>query len=388
MKPLFYCPSCDERHEPIPTCPDCETFLRYSAETDAVQRAIEGDFWAALPKHIRTISMGEANTPLVRLERTSEELGIDIYGKLESLNPTCSFKDRGSALSVSSVVDPGTDYEAVVVASTGNTATSVAAYAAHAGVPCAVLVPAATSTAKLSQAAAHGVRMFTVEGDFSECFSRAQTIADDHILNATAVYSANPYIACADRTVAFELLSDLSDIPDWVSVPVGAGPLLGGTYDGFTELADVGIADKTPSMLCVQARGCHPVVRGFDKGRAVSAWNEPITTSVGAIADPLRGYAADGERTRQTVVESDGDAIALEDDLVYEWTDRLAEWEGIYAEPASAASVAALAESEAVDTSESAVALVTGHGLKEDNLREPEFESKGTVETVRTALLN
>lgn len=388
MRSSFYCPTCEERRKPTPTCPICSTFIRYSADSDALRRAIEGDFWAALPKRNRRIAIGEANTPLVKLGRTSEELGITIYAKLESLNPTCSFKDRGSALAVSSVIDPETSYEGIVVASTGNTATSVAAYAARAGVPCAVLVPAGTSTAKLSQAAAHGVGMFTVDGNFSECFSRAQAAADDRVLNATAVYSANPYIACADRTVAFELLGDLGDVPDWVSVPVGAGPLLGGTYGGFAELANAKLASSVPAMLCVQARGCHPVVRAFDEGGPVSGWDELITTSIGAIADPLLGYAADGECTRRAVVESGGDAVALEDDIIHEWTDQLAEWEGIYAEPASAASVAALAESDAVDTGETAVGLITGHGLKEGDDHEPEIEGEGTVETVRNALLN
>jgi threonine synthase len=332
--------------------------------------------------------MGEADTPLVELERTGEELDIDLYAKLESLNPTCSFKDRGSALSVSVAADPTTDYEGLVVASTGNTATSVAAYAARAAVPCAILVPEGTGMAKLSQAAAHGVQVFTVDGDFSECFSRAQTVSSDRLLNATAVYSANPYIACADRTLAFELFRNLGEVPDWVSIPVGAGPLLGGTHDGFVELANTDLTGSVPSMLCVQARGCHPVVEAFDEDRSVTAWEEPITTDVGAIADPLRGYPADGERTRQAVIESGGDAIALDDDYILEWTDRLAEREGIYAEPASAASVAALAESDAVGSGEVAVAVVTGHGLKEGGDHVPEVEGEGTVERVRDALLN
>lgn len=372
----------------MPTCRDCGTFIRYAADRSALERALEGEFWAAVPEQSQRISMGEANTPLVELERTSEELGISLYAKLESLNPTCSFKDRGSALLVSSTADPTTSYEGLVVASTGNTATSVAAYAARATLPCAILIPEGTGMAKLSQAAAHGVQVFTVDGDFSECFSRAQTVANDRLLNATAVYSANPYVACADRTVAFELIRDLEKTPDWVSIPVGAGPLLGGTYDGFAELAGADLTDSVPSMLCVQARGCHPVVEAFDENRPVSAWDEPITTDIGAIADPLRGYAADGERTCQAVIESGGDALALEDTLIHEWTDRLAEWEGIYAEPASAASIAALAESNAVDSGEIAVALVTGHGLKEGDGRVPEIDGEGTVESVRDTLLS
>lgn len=388
MTPSFYCPACEQERPPTPSCQECGEFIRYAADRPALERAIEGDFWAALPARNRRISMGEAHTPLIELERTGEELGITLYAKLESLNPTCSFKDRGSALSVSSVLDSTTDYEGAVVASTGNTATSVAAYAARGALPCAILVPEGTGMAKLSQAAAHGVRVFTVDGDFSECFSRADEVANDQLLNATAVYSANPYIACADRTVGFELVRDLERVPDWVSIPVGAGPLLGGTYDGFAELAGAGLTGSVPSMLCVQARGCHPVVEAFDADRSVTAWDGPITTDIGAIADPLRGYAADGERTRRAVIDSGGDAIALGDDLIHEWTDRLAEWEGIYAEPASAASVAALAESDAVDSGETAVALVTGHGLKEGDGRTPDIEGKATVNRVRDALLN
>jgi threonine synthase len=140
--------------------------------------------------------------------------------------------------------------------------------------------------------------------------------------------------------------------------------LLGGTHQGFVELAAAGVVESVPKMLCVQARGCHPIAEAFAADRPVAAWERPITTDVGAIADPLVDYPKDGERTRQSVLESGGTAVALADDHVRAWVDRLATREGVYAEPASAASVAAV-EAAPADAGETVVALVTGHGLKE-----------------------
>ncbi|TYL36168.1 threonine synthase [Natronococcus pandeyae] len=306
--------------------------------------------------------MGEGETPTAALNSVAPTA----FGKLESLNPTASFKDRGSSVIASSVVDESTPYEGIVVASTGNTATSVAAYAARARIACAVLVPQGTGTAKLSQVAAHGVSVFAVDGTFSDCFSLADTVAeDDGLVNATAIYSANPYVAAANRSVAFEIVARLGEAPDWVTVPVGAGPLLGGTHRGFEELAEAGLVKQVPKMVCVQAHGCHPIVRAFETGASVEPWDEPITTEVGAIADPLRGYSEDGDRTLASVRESGGVALALDDETVFEWQTRLASVDGVYAEPASAASVAAINACESIEPSDSVVALVTGHGLKE-----------------------
>lgn len=383
----FRCTSCGHETGPATLCDRCDGFVRFSCDDPStLQAAIEGDFWAALPPVSERIELGEANTPHISLDSEVHD-GIAIDSKLESLNPTCSFKDRGSALTVSMAADPETTFEAVVVASTGNTATSVAAYAASADVPCAIVMPEGTSMAKLSQAYAHGASVFTVDGTFSDCFSLAQQVSNNRIINGTAVYSANPFVASANRTIAFEILCDYGDIPDWISVPVGAGPLLGGTYAGFTELYDHGIIESTPKMLCVQSHGCHPVVEAFEHNRVVRAWDEPITTDVGAIADPLRGYPEDGEHTRQSVLESDGHAVALSDSVVHRWTEQLARTDGIYAEPASAASVAGVVESNAVKPGETAVALITGHGLKEPSEAEPTVTAGATVDGLRTELL-
>lgn len=387
----FRCQSCRASVADVSaTCDECGGFVRYvEDDSTALRRAVDGDPAAALPDFASDFGMGEGSTPLVEFDRTNQTLSGTVYGKLESLNPTCSFKDRGSSLTVSAVTDADTPWEGLIVASTGNTAPSVAAYAARAGVPCVVLVPEGTSLSKLEQVAAHGVDIFTVDGSFSDCFQLADTVSDDRVFNATAVYSANALVASANRTVAFELVAELGQAPDWVTVPVGAGPLLGGTHFGFAELRDAGIIDSVPRMLCVQARGCHPIVRAIEHGETVRPWTEPITTTVGAIADPLDGYAADGEQTRRAVVDSDGDAVALNDEMIYEATNRLAATEGVYAEPASAASVAAVRAADRVNDNDTVVALVTGHGLKEKDEIEVAAEPVGTdASVVRDAVLS
>lgn len=383
---VFKCQSCGRSVADRATCDQCGGFVRYvEGDTARLHEALDGTPTAALPGFERAVTMGEGGTPLVEFEQL-EAIDATVYGKLESLNPTCSFKDRGSALAVSAVTDASTSWEAVVVASTGNTAPSVAAYAARANVPCAVLVPDGTSLSKLSQVDAHGVGIYTVEGTFSDCFGFAQRISDERVLNATAVYSANPFVASANRTIAFEITAQLQGVPDWVVVPVGAGPLLGGIHFGFTELYEADVIDSRPRTLCVQAEGCHPIVRAIDRNEPVRPWTEPITTDIGAIADPLVGYAVDGEETRQAVLDSGGTGVALPDETIHSWTDRLARSEGVYTEPASAASIAAVS-ADAIDGG-CVVGLITGHGLKESSAHEPASESIGDdPDRLRSALL-
>lgn len=380
----FSCAHCGEEAAARPRCGACGGFVHYrERDPDRLREAVHGDFAAALPPYEPFPRLGQGDTPTVEIDG----FDVTVVGKLESLNPTCSFKDRGSALATATVADEATDLEGVVVASTGNTATSVAAYAARLDVPCAVLVPDGVSTSKLGQAAAHGADLFAVDGSFSDCFRLADAASGDRLLNGTAVYSANPFVASANRTVAFELVDQLG-VPDWVTVPVGAGPLLGGTYRGFLDLYEAGLTDSVPGMVCVQARGCHPIVRAFRRDETVTAWTDPVETSVGAIADPLVGYAADGEHTREAVVDSDGTAVALADERFHEWADRLAERHGIYAEPASAGAVAAVEAVPEIEPDDTVAALVTGHGLKEGSETAPTMTRVDEDATaVREALL-
>lgn len=385
---VFRCYSCQSEPNKIHAiCDQCGGFIQYIEDDTAnLHAAVDGDPTAALPEFDANLSMGEGETPFVALEHI--DVHPTVYGKLESLNPTCSFKDRGSTLAVSAVSDNNTSWKALIVASTGNTAPSVAAYAARAAIPCAVLMPDGTSLSKLAQVDAHNIDIYTVDGTFSDCFQLAQQVSNEQVLNGTAVYSANPFVASANRTVAFEIVNQLGEAPDWVSIPVGAGPLLGGTHLGFTELYEASIIDTQPRMLCVQARGCHPVVRAIKQDEAVKPWTESITTNIGAIADPLNGYSADGEQTHRAVIESNGDGIALDDKMIHTWVDHLAATEGIYAEPASAASIAAVT-SDVIDPDDTVVGLVTGHGLKEPSEREPtSVPFEGDPADLRTLLLS
>lgn len=346
---------------PQPVCDKCNGFAIHQASVDALASAIAQEPSVAGPPVAETASLGEGDTPLLRLPAP----GGSRHVKLEATNPTGSFKDRGSAALGSAAVASDPDIEALVVASTGNTAASVAAYAARTGLPCTVILPAGTGSVKVAQAGAHGVELLGIDGTFSDCFALARAVADDpRVLNATAVYSANPYVASANRVIAFELMAELDAPPDWVTVPVGAGPLLGGIQAGFAELAAAGLISETPRCCAVQAQGCHPIVRAIQRDEPVTSWEQSITTAVSAIADPLRGYAADGERTRQAILASDGTAVALDDSRIAAARTRLAREHGLFVEPASAAAVEAIQVTPDIAPSDQVVSILTGHGLK------------------------
>lgn len=360
----YHCPTCGYRSsQDKVTCEECDGFMRYSPPKEVFQ-AIEEDHSSSVILGSQKVSMGEGNTPLAELNQIIS--GPEVICKLESLNPTGSFKDRGASAIASVVAQADTRYEAIVVASTGNTATSTAAYAARADIPVILIVPEKTEKSKLTQAARHGATLATVDGDFSNCFTLAQQAAEQNkIINATSVYSANPYVAAANQKVAYELFLQLEKMPDWIVIPVGAGPLLGGIYDGFIELHERNYISSIPRLLAVQASGCQPIIRAIRTNSVVSEWESPIRTDINAIADPLRGYASDGERTRRAVVESGGTGIALDDRVTKRWHRRLADEEGIHVEPASAMAVGAINKCELIGSEDRCVSLLTGHGLKE-----------------------
>lgn len=360
----FHCPTCGYRSsQDDVTCDKCDGFMIYSPP-EKVFQAIEQGRSSSVALGSQKVSMGEGDTPITELNQIIS--GPEVICKLESLNPTGSFKDRGASAIAGVVAQADTIYEAMVVASTGNTATSTAAYAARADIPVVLVVPEKTEKSKLSQAARHGATLATVDGDFSNCFRLAQQAAEQNkIINATSVYSANPYIAAANQKVAYELFLQMEKMPDWIVIPVGAGPLLGGIYDGFVELHERNYISSIPRLLAVQASGCQPIIRAIRTNSVVSAWESPIRTDVNAIADPLRGYASDGERTRRAVVKSGGTGIALDDRVTKRWHRKLADEEGIHVEPASAMAVGAIDECELIGSEDRCVALLTGHGIKE-----------------------
>ena len=310
-----------------------------------------------LPVTERTprVTLGEGGTPLVRSRALEAELGLEaLYFKLELTNPTGSFKDRGMVLAAAKAVEEGA--EAVICASTGNTSASMAAYAARHGLRACVIVPEdRVATGKLAQAVAHGAEIVTVRGSFDDALRVARALADEWPV--VLLNSVNPYRIEGQKTAAFEIVDELGDAPDVVAIPVGNAGNITACWAGFTEYRRRERASSRPRMWGFQAEGAAPLVRG-----APVAEPETVATAI-RIGDPASWRGAIAARD-----ESGGTIGAVSDDAILEAYRRLAADEGVFCEPASAASVAGLfarvraGESLAGLT---AVCVITGSGLKD-----------------------
>lgn len=280
------------------------------------------------------VSLGEGSTPLIRAPRLSERLDIDLWLKCESANPTGSFKDRGMTVAVSKALEAGA--EAVVCASTGNTAASAAAYAARAGLRAAILQPAgAVAIGKLAQARALGARLLSVRGSFDEALAAARELADrgTHVL----VNSLNPHRLEGQKTAAFEIAEELGRVPEVLALPYGGGGNVTAYARGFVEWGQ-----GSPRLLAGQA-----------------AERRLTLASAIRIAEPA--HRSDAERA---VAESGGAVMTVtDDDVIQAWRD-LSTLEGVFCEPASAAGIAALTYA-GVEPGATVVCIVTGHGLKD-----------------------
>ena len=321
------------------------------------------DYASALPVP-RRVSLGEGGTPLIQLER----LGTDdrIYVKAEWMNPTGSFKDRGSAVAISAAVELGA--RGVVCASTGNNAASVSAYAARAGLPCLVVLPADTSAAKIFQARLHGATIIEVDGTFSDAYRVAAELNDEdpRWANLTSTF-LNPYMTAAHATIAWELIEDLGRPPGTIVIPIGAGPMLVGIRDGLDRVIAEHQAAAETVLVGVQPAGCSPIARAFESGaQDVAPWTSPVVSCAGSINDPLTGYEDDGTRTLRAVRGRNGVAIAVTDKEILTATGDLGASEGVDCEPAAAASLAALRRLDAAARLPRPVVLIgSGHALKD-----------------------
>lgn len=370
------CSRCDWRGglTTIYACPACGESLAVLPPpgTDATNWAGQGDgLWRyrrLLPVSptVEPVSLGEGGTPLIQARHIGDDR---LFFKNETVNPTGSFKDRPVA--VATTVAAGFGLSGLVCASTGNTAVSVAAYAARAGLPAICVVPHHAPPAKLSQIVATGGRVVRVRGSYSDAYALARDGAErSGWANLTTTY-INPFMLEGDKTIAFELYEQLGGrAPGWIFVPVGAGPLLAAVAKGFAELRDLGVLKgEIPRMVAVQAAGCAPIAAAFEAGsERVEPWTEAIATGASSIADPLRGYAADGMRTLVAVRQSGGAAVAVPEEAIDDGMLRLARGEGLFVEPGSAAVVSAyeqMVASGRVRQDETAVLLLTGHGLKD-----------------------
>jgi threonine synthase len=289
------------------------------------------------------VSLGEGSTPLVHAPHISELVGSEVWLKLEGLNPTGSFKDRGMTCAVSAAVREGA--KAVICASTGNTAASAAAYAARAGLTCAVIVPEGKiAQGKLAQALMHGARVIALRGNFDQALTLVRALADDHPI--ALVNSVNQYRLEGQKTGAFEILEEIHEL-DALSIPVGNAGNITAWWKGFGEL---GIA---PRLYGFQAEGAAPLVRGHKV-------EHPET-----VASAIRiGNPARWEEAMEAMTASRGRIRAVSDAQILHAYNLLAKREGVFCEPASAASVAGLLRYGA-DGARRVACVLTGHGLKD-----------------------
>jgi threonine synthase len=290
------------------------------------------------------VSLGEGSTPLVPAPRISERVGAEVHLKLEGANPTGSFKDRGMTCAVSAAVREGA--RAVICASTGNTAASAAAYAARAGLRGAVIVPdGKIATGKLAQALMHGARVIAIRGNFDQALTLVRALADAHPV--ALVNSVNTFRLEGQKTASFELLEDLDGELDALCIPVGNAGNVTAYWQGFRELG------ATPRLFGFQAEGAAPLVLG-----KVVAEPETVASAI-RIGNPARW-----EEAMAAMTESRGAIRAVSDREILAAYRTLANEEGVFCEPASAASVAGLLKYGA-DGAARVVCVLTGHGLKD-----------------------
>lgn len=314
------------------------------------------------------MTLDEGDTPLLLAPALAERAGCDVWLKLEGANPTGSFKDRGMTVAVSAAVAEGA--EAVVCASTGNTAASAAAYAARAGRRCAVIVPEGKiATGKLAQALAHGARVVALQGNFDEALELVRELADRNPVSL--VNSVNEHRIEGQKTGAFEVCDQLGQPPDVLCVPVGNAGNITSWWRGFAEYG------AAPRLHGYQAEGAAPLVRG-----------EPVEHPE-TVASAIRiGRPARWEDAMDAITSSRGAVRAVSDEEILAAWSFLGAREGVFCEPASAASVAGLVKHGAEGR---VVCVLTGHGLKDTDTAlgraAPVIPCAARIEAVEEAVL-
>ncbi|MGH2983391.1 MAG: threonine synthase [Solirubrobacterales bacterium] len=296
------------------------------------------------------VTLNEGSTPLIHSPRLSEKIGAEAYLKFEGANPTGSFKDRGMTVAVSRAAGAGV--EAIVCASTGNTAASCAAYAARAGLRGAVIVPEGKiAIGKLAQALMHGARVIALQGNFDQALAIVREIAQRHPVEL--VNSVNPYRIEGQKTAAFEVIEELGEAPEALAIPVGNAGNVTSWWKGFGE------RQATPILYGFQAEGAAPLVAGHPI-------EKPET-----VASAIRiGNPAPWEEAMGAFTASRGRVAAISDEQILDAYRWLADSEGVFCEPASAASVAGvlahgLPVADGGDPPRTVVCVLTGHGLKD-----------------------
>jgi threonine synthase len=322
-------------------------------------RGVVAEYSAHLPDIAAgsVVTLGEGGTPLLPAPVLSELTGCQVLLKIEGMNPTGSFKDRGMTVAVSMAAARGA--RTVICASTGNTSASAAAYAARAGLACVVLVPRGKiALGKLAQALAYGAKLLQIDGNFDDCLELVRKLAVDHPVSV--VNSVNPDRLAGQKTAAFEVIEALGDAPDVHCLPVGNAGNIAAYWMGYQEYLAAGRSSKTPRMFGFQAAGAAPLVIG-----------EPVRDPV-TIASAIRiGNPASWQLAEAARDESGGMICAVTDEQILGAYRMLALREAVFGEPASAAGVAGLlqaAENGALRPGSVVVCTITGTGLKDQDI--------------------
>lgn len=327
--------------------------------TDYRRHGILARYREFLPVNERTplLTLQEGNTPLIHAPALSRQWGVNLYFKYEGLNPTGSFKDRGMVMAVAKAVEEGST--TIMCASTGNTSAAAAAYAARAGLRCIVLIPDGNiALGKLAQAIVYGAEVIAIRGNFDEALRIVREITEQEPI--TLVNSVNPYRIEGQKTAAFEICEELGHAPDILAIPVGNAGNITAYWKGFREFHQAGRIQSLPRMFGFQAAGAAPLVLGHPVETP-----ETIATAI-RIGDP-----ASKEGALTAIRESNGLVEAVTDEEILEAYQLLARTEGIFCEPASAASLAGilkLRRSGQLPAGVTVACVLTGNGLKDPNI--------------------
>ena len=337
-------------------CSRCSNVLIYHNEGMKWQPSGIGvwRYQSMLPVKKR-VSMSEGGTPLIRRRDVKEH----VYLKLEGDNPTGSFKDRGTTVAISDAIAKG--YRTVSVASTGNMGASVAAYCAYANLEARVFIPQDVPREKISQIEAYGANLIRVDGPFSKAVERSiEEMERDHNHVYLASTGLNPLFLEGLKTVGFEIFESIG-VPDRIVVPSGTGGMLTSIFKAFEELKSLGIVNKLPRMVAVQAEDCSPIVNAWRTGGEVIPQEQCRTVASAIMVKvPFNAYSA-----LDAIRRSGGEAISVTDEAIIGAIKVLGK-EGVFAEPASAAAAAAM-QSMKTEKDEKVVLMITGSGLKDPN---------------------
>ncbi len=378
------CVTCGTVYSPesnLFTCPGCGTFkgtLEVLYDYDFLKRDINKTQWVqkSLPGHYRYIKLLPFEnislisplqvglTPIIKSEVLKQRYQVKgIYLKDDTRNATLSYKDRASSIALVKAREKKA--KGIIVASTGNAASSMAGFGASVGLPVYVLVPKSIPEGKLLQLVLFNAHVIMIDGTYDECFAMSLEIADKTglYLRSTAV---NPYLAEGKKTSAFEIAEQLSyNLPDYVFVPVGDGCIIESIFKGFKELYLLNLIDKIPRIIGIQAEGSAPLVKAFNE----NSGDIPFIENPQTIADSINvGVPRDGVKALKAVKESKGFFISVKDHEILESVKEIAESTGVFAEPAAAAAFAGFKKSlreNLIPHNSTSIILLTGNGLKD-----------------------